>query len=341
MLTTMPALASSHDRVIVMLDRQAALNDALRDLDVQIVHAPFAHLAQRRRWLDRGAIALRIVFACLRHKVCKIYLNQAGLAPLVHRVAGLLGLPLVIHVRILEDLKRCAMLALGPDVHLVFNSLDMMERYEEIGNCRAKHVAVYNPTNLPLNACEETDFAHRKMFGCIGRLSTSKGQHILLEAFALLGPLSRARSLDFIGEAPQGGRRYEDDLKSQAQALELPDAVQFLGYRSDAQALMMDYRFIVVPSLYEPFGRVVMEAWAAGAVPIASTLSGGSAEIIRASGAGLLFEGHTPAAMASVLRKAVSLSAKDHGKLAAMGRSWARETLSIENYKRTLTGVLF
>ena len=46
---------------------------------------------------------------------------------------------------------------------------------------------------------------------------------------------------------------------------------------------------MVIPSLYEPFGIVALEGMAAGA-PTVVARTGGLAEIVDGSGAGLLFE---------------------------------------------------
>ena len=45
----------------------------------------------------------------------------------------------------------------------------------------------------------------------------------------------------------------------------------------------------VIPSLYEPFGIVALEAMAAGAPTVVAS-TGGLAEIVNGTGAGLLFE---------------------------------------------------
>ena len=69
------------------------------------------------------------------------------------------------------------------------------------------------------------------------------------------------------------------------------DIVQLAGFVSDddLRALLRQASCVVIPSLYEPFGIVALEGMAAGAPTIVAR-TGGLAEIVEGSGAGLLFE---------------------------------------------------
>ncbi len=69
------------------------------------------------------------------------------------------------------------------------------------------------------------------------------------------------------------------------------DIVQLAGFVADEQLHEMLQRAscVVIPSLYEPFGIVALEGMAAGAPTIAAR-TGGLAEIIEGTDAGMLFE---------------------------------------------------
>jgi glycosyltransferase involved in cell wall biosynthesis len=72
-----------------------------------------------------------------------------------------------------------------------------------------------------------------------------------------------------------------------ARGLGIEERVAFLGWRDDVPALMAHADLLVCPSLQEPLGNVVIEAWSAG-LPVVATASDGPAGLIRDGETGLL-----------------------------------------------------
>ncbi len=73
------------------------------------------------------------------------------------------------------------------------------------------------------------------------------------------------------------------------------DLVHLAGFvpDEDLRSLLHRAACVVIPSLYEPFGIVALEAMAAGAPTIVAR-TGGLAEIVDGTDAGLVFEPATP-----------------------------------------------
>ena len=61
----------------------------------------------------------------------------------------------------------------------------------------------------------------------------------------------------------------------------------------------------MIPSLYEPFGIVALEALAAGA-PLVAAAAGGLAEVLEGTGAGLLYPPGDAAGLASALERVLT-----------------------------------
>jgi glycogen(starch) synthase len=116
----------------------------------------------------------------------------------------------------------------------------------------------------------------------VGRLVYEKGFHVALDALA---PLVRAPgpARPPVRFAVVGTGTAEPDLRRQARSLGLERAGAFLGWVGD-ERLRELYRagdVCVVPSLYEPFGIVALEAMA-GDCPCIVADTGGLREIVPA-----------------------------------------------------------
>jgi 1,4-alpha-glucan branching enzyme len=105
----------------------------------------------------------------------------------------------------------------------------------------------------------------------IGRLVPEKGVHILLEAApAILEEFPKARFV-IVGKGPM-----HDQLVSMTHQLGIADRVAFAGFVADEERnrLLRAADVAVFPSLYEPFGIVVLEAMASNTPVVASDVGG-------------------------------------------------------------------
>ncbi len=112
----------------------------------------------------------------------------------------------------------------------------------------------------------------------VGRLVYEKGFHLALDA--LPGLIRRVGSVRFL---VAGSGTAEAELKEQAERLGLMEHGTFLGWTGD-DTLHSLYRIAdlcLVPSLYEPFGLVALEAMASGCPTIVAD-TGGLREVVPA-----------------------------------------------------------
>jgi glycogen(starch) synthase len=139
-----------------------------------------------------------------------------------------------------------------------------------------------------------------KLILLVGRLVYEKGFHLALEA---LPPL--IRRLGKVRFVVCGTGTAEADLKEQARKLKLMRHGTFIGWTGD-DMLHSLYRvadLCVVPSIYEPFGLVALEAMASGCLCLVAD-TGGLREVVPEDGtAGLRFTARDPRSLGRMIEK--------------------------------------
>jgi glycogen synthase len=136
-----------------------------------------------------------------------------------------------------------------------------------------------------------------KLVLLIGRLVYEKGFQIALDAL----PRVIAR-LDGVRFLVAGSGTHEAELKAQARRLGLDRHGSFLGWIGD-DVLRSLYRIAdlcVVPSIYEPFGLVALEAMASGCPCIVAD-TGGLREVVPNDDVGLRFRSRDPRSLAQMM----------------------------------------
>jgi glycogen(starch) synthase len=117
---------------------------------------------------------------------------------------------------------------------------------------------------------------HEKLVLLVGRLVYEKGFQLALDA--LPGVIEQVGNVRFL---VAGSGTHEGELKAQAERLGLSGHGRFLGWIGD-DVLHSLYRIAdlcVVPSIYEPFGLVALEAMASGCPCIVAD-TGGLREVV-------------------------------------------------------------
>jgi glycogen(starch) synthase len=189
----------------------------------------------------------------------------------------------------------------------------MREQIADIFGVEEERVTVIpngiDPEDLPVPDGGElarlrSEFAppDEKLVLLIGRLVYEKGFQLALEAMPKV--LAEVPGTRFL---VAGSGTHEAELHRQAEDLGLMDHGTFLGWIGD-DVLHSLYRIAdltVVPSIYEPFGLVALEAMASGCPCIVAD-TGGLREVVPHDEAGLRFRAHDPEALADVAVKVLS-----------------------------------
>ncbi|MEA2187876.1 MAG: glycogen synthase [Solirubrobacteraceae bacterium] len=133
----------------------------------------------------------------------------------------------------------------------------------------------------------------------VGRLVYEKGFQLALEAMPRV--LRKVGAVRFL---VAGSGTHEAELRKQARRLGLMRHGAFMGWIGD-DVLHSLYRIAdlcVVPSIYEPFGLVALEAMASGCPCIVAD-TGGLREVVPSSDIGLRFRSRDPRALAVMVER--------------------------------------
>ncbi|MBI3097392.1 MAG: glycosyltransferase [Planctomycetes bacterium] len=160
-------------------------------------------------------------------------------------------------------------------------------------------------------ACGATEETH--VFAAVGRLAAQKGHSDLLDALSRISPPPPVMAA-LIGAGP-----LEGELKSKAKSLGIEDRVRFLGFCPEAPELIAGADALVLPSRWEGFGMVLLEAMRVG-VPIVATRVGAIPEVVADGETGRLVPAGDPPALAAAIREVVD----DPRKGAAWGEAGRR-----------------
>ncbi|MBB5872818.1 glycogen(starch) synthase [Allocatelliglobosispora scoriae] len=155
------------------------------------------------------------------------------------------------------------------------------------------------------------------LVGFAGRLVYEKGVQHLVSAIPQMRDEHPGLRVVIAGDGP-----YRSELMDAARKLKLQRTVSFTGFLNERElpAVLAATDATVVPSLYEPFGMVALEAAAAGA-PLAVADTGGLAEIVESGVTGVTFPHSDPDALATAVGSL--LSAPEHAQ------SLARQALTM------------
>ncbi len=276
----------------VVVPGEGQFTDALVDMGIPHTIFPFRPLDWRRPLeAARTILAWRRIMQEVNPSL--IHANGFDLSRSFAMAAGSLGIPYITHVRFPVEPKgaRWVLRGLPKPAAFIFNSQAMQDRLWP-------DVVKYAPQSLPYtvhNAVDMDSFTFAPWpegppyrIGIIANFAPFKRHEDFLRMAAEM--VRSRQDLEFwiVGDDTEGiGRRMV--LEQLAGKLGITSYTRFLGHRSDIPDIIRQLHLLVVPSQFEPFGRVVIEAMACGR-PVIGSRDGGIPEIIDDGKTGSLVE---------------------------------------------------
>lgn len=165
--------------------------------------------------------------------------------------------------------------------------------------------------------------------GIIGRITPIKGHLHFIKAMAKVARQASGLKIWVVGDAPESKEAYKEQIQVLVRRLGLWSQTQFLGTQRDIPAVLQHLDLLVLPTTtQEAFGRVIIEAQAAG-VPVIAAKVGGVVDIIEDEVTGLL----VPPADPSSIAKAAIRIFKDKefaAKLSSAAYEKVKEKYNVE-----------
>ncbi|GAB4247117.1 MAG: glycosyltransferase [Ekhidna sp.] len=264
--------------------------------DKNVTHYYHAALAWTKR-IRKGNLA-GIIDANMENMT--IYISEFGKPDLIsvqacypgafigQHLSEHFGVPYHVHVRLGGFMFEHLLNDLGGSSQGLIHAVNMASAITTTSNFQKKELSshfenvevLHNPVNIP----DDLKIENGKHALAIGRLEPEKGFDRLLEAVSRVSETK----LQIIGLGSQ-----LDKLQKLMRRLAIDDRVTFLGAKSrnETNELLSKCGYLVLPSRYETFGNVILEALAIGK-PVLATRCGGPEEIV-VSETGLLCDNST------------------------------------------------
>ena len=276
-----------------------------------------------RRGLPRASRLLSVARkygASLVHTNIRVGHDREGI------IAAWLGrLPCVCHVRHQESLGWFDRRLAGSVDQFIYISKAVQESHLSSGIGQDRGRVVYNGVSTAdwrraLDPARGRELLGVRpgvpLVGIVARLDSWKGHAVFLRAMARLKEIAPEARGVVVGDAPPELPEYRQGLETLSDQLGLAETVSFVPFQTELAPVMSALDVAVLASTTpEPFGRVLIEAMAAGRPVIASD-SGASREIIDDGQQGVLF----PPGDHDALTRAIARVLSDPALAAEMGR---------------------
>lgn len=139
--------------------------------------------------------------------------------------------------------------------------------------------------------------------GIIGRITPIKGHLHFVKAMHKAAKSIPRIKVWIVGDAPESKSAYKEELQVLVKRLGLYNCTDFLGTQRDIPSVLSHLDLLVMATTtHEAFGRVIIEAQAAG-VPVIATKVGGVVDIIDDLKTGILVPPADPQAIADAAVK--------------------------------------
>ena len=341
LLELLDSLPAESVEPIVCCPPGGPIIDQLNRRGVQVIPAFTAELHKQNR-LARVKALWRFLKTIRQVRPDVIYLSQAGAVKFGAVARKLLRVPVVVGVKLAEDIRYIASessFSRNIDRFICVSNFIHDELRDSNTICQEQLELIYDPFVPQFDWDQVGPIAtpdNLRMFACIARLAYSKGQDVVIEALAELQAQNVDCNVNFVGDADSSST-YGDELRELSRRRGVEDRCNWLGSRENFHDYGSSCVAWLCPSRRDPFPRVMLSAVDAGMFPIAWSGSGGPAEFIEASGGGILYHEQTACGLAQAMNQAMNLTPQERTQLVERGRAFVADRCNpVNNAQATL-----
>jgi glycosyltransferase involved in cell wall biosynthesis len=171
-----------------------------------------------------------------------------------------------------------------------------------------------------------------KVVGYVGRLEPIKGPQFFIEAARLCLENNHLLRFILVGE---GTLRQE--LEEKVASWGLKSKIIFAGWQDDIADIMSFLDILVLPSLNEAVGIVLLEAQSLG-IPIVASEVGGIPEMVQDKQTGVLVRPGSAAAFALAINNLLS-DPERRRSMSAAGKNWVKDRFKAEDMVSKISSV--
>ena len=203
------------------------------------------------------------------------------------------------------------LLKLKSNTLVVYNSIATQDFWRINKNSKVIWNGLEIPQTIPnieINQIRQTIFSandSKIIIALVGRISSWKGQQLLLRSFFSLAKDNKNILLTFVGSPPPNQELFLNELRNSISDFKIENQVIIVPFYQEISKIWQSIDIAVVPSIEpEPFGLVAAEAMLAKK-PVIAANHGGLKEIVTHNETGFLVKPNDEVALAEALKKLI------------------------------------
>jgi glycosyltransferase involved in cell wall biosynthesis len=325
----------------IALVPEGDLMDALCQLNVPCVHIPILDGLNRYTLPYFIKNLPRLASHLSRENPDLIHANTNFVSEYSGILSFWMKIPAIGHIRDIEQFGRMGRWMIRQNTKVIAIS-EAVKRYL-LGERIPEHqiVRVYDGVDLgqyqphqPIPSCVKEareDLKNSVIVGLIGQIGERKGHLYLLEAARTLVQAHPNVRFWIVGKEPAHSKeRYTERLYQYVERNHLEQYVTFWGFRTDIPKILAQLDILVLPSLQEPFGKIVIEAMAMEK-PVVASKVGGVPEIVVDGKTGLLIPPGDSDAIRQALESLIS-DQETRKEMGVEGRKRVEQMFTLEKH---------